>query len=317
MDSREVDVVIPTLDARERISACLRELSAEHAVSQIIVVDDSSTDGTAELISAEFPHVTVVQLQQSSGLSYALNQGLARCDAPYVLFLNDDVVPRAQAVSMLRDALACAPHAACAGGRLVDPGTETTQASYQPRAIPGLLGLLARITGIERGWPANPLTGQHLRRPLPIDRPSATDRQLAGACLLVRRELAVEVGGWDERFPFWYEDVDFSRRLRPRGPALYVPDAVFDHIGAASTRAWSKAEQHARLYRGTLVYGQAHLGRCAQSVLAAVMLLVCALRGLAALGTGEREQAGVYRRLAADAIQVGLLRALPAKAPGG
>jgi GT2 family glycosyltransferase len=95
---------------------------------------------------------------------------------------------------------------------------------------------------------------------------------------MVRRSALESIGGWDERYWMWYDDVDLSRRLAAIGPAVYVPDAVFEHVGAASTRSWRKHEQHLRLYHGTMIYAQAHLSRGQQVVVALTMIGVCAAR---------------------------------------
>jgi GT2 family glycosyltransferase len=151
-----------------------------------------------------------------------------------------------------------------------------------------------RLLGIDRWWPANPLTGAHLRRPLD-DTTTVEADQPAGACLLVRRAAVEAVGGWDERYWFWYEDVDFSRRLaRDAGVTLYVPSAAFRHLGGATTLRWSLPDQHRRTYYGMLLYAQTHLGRAGQVLVAATMGTVCLLR-LALAGVRRGGGGAVYR----------------------
>jgi N-acetylglucosaminyl-diphospho-decaprenol L-rhamnosyltransferase len=163
-----------------------------------------------------------------------------------------------------------------------------------------LTGLLIRLLGIERIWPRNPWTGRHLTAPLAAEGVQRTDRQPAGACVMVRRSALERIGGWDERYWMWYEDVDLSRRLGKIGPSLYVPDAVFEHVGAASTRRWRKHQQHARLYHGTMIYAQEHLPRTQQVAVALAMVSVCLPR----LPFGGREAARSYRALLGQAIRM-------------
>jgi len=268
-----VDVVIPTFNARELMVRCLQRLD-DPAIAQTVVVDDASTDGTSRAIFEGFPDVRVVALDRHRGLAHALNRGAEAGTAELVLFLNNDVFPIDEAIGHLCGALGDNQLAASAGGRLVDPGTERTQATYQPRVFPGLVGLAVRLIGVERAWPSNPWTGQHLRRPLDTVATTQTDRQPAGACLLVRREALQQVRGWDEGYWFWYEDVDLSRRLAELGDALYVPTAMFEHVGGASTSGWARHEQHKRLYHGTLRYAEQHLPRWQQVLLGALMVVV-------------------------------------------
>jgi GT2 family glycosyltransferase len=310
-----VDVVIPTFDARELVTACVRRLLGDPAIGRVIVVDDASSDDTVEHVRRELQEITLVALDRHRGLAYALNRGAARAEAGYVLFLNNDVLACAAAVERLVAALDGDPQAVSAGGRLVDPGTTRTQTSYEPREIPGLTGLIVRLAGIERHWPRNPWTGRHLTAPLDAHRPQRTARQPAGACLMVRRSALLAVGGWDERYWMWYEDVDMSRRLRELGPALYVPDALFEHVGGASTRGWRRHEQHLRLYHGTMAYAQAHLSRCEQRVVGALMLAVCLPRYVIAAAT-RADAAPTYRQLLASAAEMCRLRPVPTPRPG-
>jgi N-acetylglucosaminyl-diphospho-decaprenol L-rhamnosyltransferase len=308
--SATIDVVIPSFNGGELVTACVARLLQDPVVSQVIVVDDVSTDGTPERLSAAFAQVTVVVLRRHRGLAYAMNRGAERGTAEHVLFLNNDILAGDGAVARLTRALADDPAAASAGGRLVDPGTTRTQASYAPREIPDLAGLLVRLTGIEWRWPRNPWTGRHLTDPLSEQTRCRTDRQPAGACLLVRRTALEAVGGWDERYSMWYEDVDISRRLLRIGPAVYEPGAVFEHVGGASTSSWRKPDQHRRLHHSTLVYGQAFLPSIQQQVLAMAMIAVCLPRLLIALARHDAT-AAIYRRLIAAALAMLRLRPVP------
>ena len=274
--------------------ACLSRLT-DPVIGRIIVVDDVSGDGTVNALRATFPDVCVVPLTDHRGLAYAWNRGAERADAEFLLFLNNDVFAVDGAVARLAGELDGDPQSASAGGRLVDPGTRRTQDSYRPRAIPGLRALTARLLGVERYWKTNPWTGQHLRHRLDDHTTVRTHDQPAGGCLLVRHSAFDAVGGWDERYWIWYEDVDFSRRLfEGWGCALYVPEAVFEHLGAASTRGWARHEQHRRLYHGTLQYAAAHLSRWRRAVFGIVV--ICAALARLALLT-DPEARDVYRQV--------------------
>ncbi|MGO9903939.1 MAG: glycosyltransferase [Solirubrobacteraceae bacterium] len=301
MTSANVDVVIPTFNAREMVLRCVERLVAQPNVAHVVVVDDASTDGTVEALTKRFPSVRSVRLKDKRGLAHAFNAGAAAGTAEFVLFLNDDIFAAPDAVGRLVESLREDAGAPSAAGRLVDPGTANTQVAYQPRELPGLAGLLARITGIERAWPRNPWTGQHLTAPLSEVATQRTRRQPAGACILVRRSALSSIGGWDERYWMWYEDVDFSRRLLAHGPSVYVPHAVFEHVGAASTSTWRKAEQHARLYHGTMVYAQSHLSAGRQLILGATIAAACGARTVMHLIVGDREAASTYFGLLLEA----------------
>ncbi len=287
-----VDVVIPTYRAPALVQRCVRHIVDESVASKI-VVDDASYDDTVERLEGE-PRVKMVALARSQGLAHAFNRGAEAGCAPYLLFLNNDILPADGAIDRLTTALSAAPAAGSAAGRLVDPSSDETQSSYQPRAIPGPWSIVARLTGVERAWPTNPLTGHHLRRPLSEEHHTLTRRQPAGACLLVRRSDFERIGGWDERYWIWYEDVDFSRRLLWVGPALYDPNAIFRHVGGASTGHWNKPEQHRRLYHGTLQYSAAHFGPFGR-LLVGITAMAVALPRIARYWRSDPSGAAVYR----------------------
>lgn len=283
------------------------------AIASRIVVDDASGDDTVQRLRRR-RDVEVVSLDAQRGLAHAYNRGAERGEAPLLLFLNNDIFPAPGAVDLLVSGLGSHSHAGSAAGRLVDHLTGATQPSYGPRAVPDPAAVVARLIGVERHWPRNPLTGQHLRRPLPEDHPTLTRRQPAGACLLVRRADHERLGGWDERYWMWYEDVDYSRRLLEVGPVLYEPRALFRHVGRASTAHWDKPRQHRRLYHGTLQYASAHFGPAGRVLVGSAAAAVSAPRILR-YRRRDPEAADVYRDVLRGAIALVRGDAVPSMMP--
>jgi GT2 family glycosyltransferase len=182
---------------------------------------------------------------------------------------------------------------------------------YRPRSLPSPAAVVARLLGLERLWPRNPLTGRHLRRALD-DRTTVAVDQPAGACLLVRRAVVERVGGWDERYSFWYEDVDFSRRLAAHGTQLYVPAAPFRHLGGATVGRMPRVEGHQRSFHGILLYAQTHFSRPGHAFVALTLAAVGLVRALVAV-RGDRQAARIYAATARTAI--GALASRPASLP--
>jgi GT2 family glycosyltransferase len=217
-----------------------------------------------------------------------------------VLFLNDDVLADDGAIDGLAASLQSRPGAVAAAGRLVDPDSGETQIEYQPRRFPTVRRFVAALTGLERSWRTNPWSGSHRRHALAEDEVVTVD-QPPGACLLVRRDVLEQVGGWDEQFEFWFEDVDLARRLHRHGDLLYVPTASFRHVGGQSARRLSEAEVVRRSYRGALLYAQKHFSRPQRLAMGALFAFAGGVRGLL-LRWSNRELAAVYRRVASDAV---------------
>jgi GT2 family glycosyltransferase len=240
-----VDVVIVTWNSREMVLHCLDHLAAT-SVERVIVVDNASADGTQEAIRARYSDVHLVSLERKEGLAGAYNRGAERGAASLLLFINDDVLVEEESLRSLVAALDEHPAAVAAAGRLVDPNDGGTQIEYLPQPFPTLKSQVAMLVGRTR-----PAEGLSNKDTVVIDQPP-------GACLLVRRKAFRAIGGWDENFEFWYEDVDLARRLRAQGDVLYVPSATFAHVGGHSARRLSRAQVVSRHYRGALLYAHKH-----------------------------------------------------------
>jgi GT2 family glycosyltransferase len=295
-----IDAVFLTWNSRDQALDCIAHLR-EPVVASVTCVDNASTDGTVEAVRAAYPDVRVVALESETSFAGALNRGAALGEAPFVLYLNDDVFAAPGAVRTLLEALEARPDAVAAGGRLVSSGL-MTQDQYRPRSFPSPLTLIARLVGLERLWPRNPWTGGHLRHRL-TDLTTVEVDQPAGACLLVRRSAVERVGGWDDRYWFWYEDVDFSRRLAAHGVLLYVPTAPFRHVGGATARRLSLPEGHRRAFYGTLRYARTHFSSAGRAAVAVTIIAVSLLRG-ALLVRSDRAGARIYAALARSALSV-------------
>jgi N-acetylglucosaminyl-diphospho-decaprenol L-rhamnosyltransferase len=305
----QVDAVVVTADTRDLALAALEGLAGDPAVARAVVVDNASEDGTAEAVRDRFPDAEVVRLDRPVGYAAACNRGASKGRAKLVLFLNSDVVAQPGAVSVLAGALSGRGDAVAAGGRLVDSGDGSTQHQYGPKPFPSVLRLLVTLSGIADLWPRNPVTGAHLRRPLE-ERATATVEQPAGACFMVLRQELEAVGGFDERFWFWYEDVDLARRLAARGTLLYVPGAVFSHLGGASFARWDKGRWVRSHYQGALRYAEAHLSRPQRVVLGVAVAGLMAPR-LALHARRDARLADAYRAAFGAALALARGRPVP------
>jgi GT2 family glycosyltransferase len=288
-----IDAVVATRDSRELVLECVKHLRSP-LLERVLVVDNGSVDGTSEALRAR-EELEVLRLEPAQGLAAAYNRGAEAGSAELILFLNDDVFARDESIAALERAVAERPDVVAAAGRLVEPDDGRTQVEYQPKRFPTLASFVATFTGLEAAWPRNPLTGRN--RPTPLDDTRTVPVDYApGACLLVRRGAFEAVGRWDERFEFWFEDVDLCRRLGERGLVLYVPSAPFAHVGGHSARRLSRAQTISRHYAGALLYGDKHFGRLRRVGLGLLFGAVGGVRGLTS--RGDPELSSSYRQVA-------------------
>jgi N-acetylglucosaminyl-diphospho-decaprenol L-rhamnosyltransferase len=283
-----IDAVVATRDSRELVLECVEHLRSP-LLERVIVVDNGSVDGTSEALPAR-EDLEVVRLAPAQGLAAAYNRGADAGSAELLLFLNDDVFAHDESIAALERAVAERPDVVAAAGRLVEPDNGRTQVEYQPRHFPTLASFVATFTGLEAAWPRRKSLDD--ARTVPVD-------YAPGACLLVRRSAFEAVGRWDERFEFWFEDVDLCRRLGERGLVVYVPSAPFAHVGGHSARRLSRAEVISRHYAGALLYGDKHFGRVRRIGLGLLFGTVGGVRGLTS--RGDPELSSSYRQVARQA----------------
>jgi len=295
VNALSVDVVVVTLDAREMILRCLSHLSPS-LVEKIVVVDNASSDGTAEAVRGR-EGVELVRLEQRRSLAGAYNAGAEHGSAELVLFLNDDILASDAAVTTLAESLSLRPEAVAAAGRLVEPETGETQAQYQPQRFPTWRQF------------AGTLLGLHKRASVLDEERTVVVEHAAGACLLVLRAVFEEIGGWDERFEFWFEDVDLARRLRERGSVLYVPSAPFAHVGGWAARRLTRAQLVSRHYRGALRYASNHFGAGERVATGLVYALVAGVRIV--LSPRDAQGRTAYASVLSDGLRLASGRRLP------
>jgi GT2 family glycosyltransferase len=308
-----VDVVIVSADMADMTLACV-QLLEQPLVSKVVVVDNAFDGGAVDGREALAELASIVRLERRQGFAAANNRGVAAGDAPYVLLLNSDILVMPDAIDVLLRALREDAGAVAAGGRLVDPHTLETQREYRPRPFPSLANFLVILLGIEELWPGNPVSRRYHGAHIDDTSVQAVDQPAAAALLVPRAELEA-VGGFDERFWFWFEDSDLLRRLSDRGRILYVPAAVFRHLGGGTFSRWSKTESIRSIHHGILHYADAHFSRLQRAALGALVVAI-SLPRVVLFRRSRPEEARAWRAVARGGAALLLGRRVPAIAPG-
>src|SRR5262245_22308244 len=253
----QLSTVIVSYNSRATLPEAFRSLAADTRGidAEIVVVDNASHDGALRMVADEFPDVRRIANQENVGFARAVNQGIAASTGELVLVMNPDCVIRPGALPTLIEYLRTHPGAAVVGPRL--EGSDG-KLEYSARAFPDPMAFFFnRYSLLTRLFPNNP----HSRRYLMSDWDHASIREvdwLSGAFLVVRRTAIERVGGMDENFFMFNEDVDWCRRMKNAGLGIvYVPDAVVvHHIGASRKKVAAKVivERH----RGMIHYFNKH-----------------------------------------------------------
>jgi N-acetylglucosaminyl-diphospho-decaprenol L-rhamnosyltransferase len=295
-DPPRLAVVIVSFEVREALLACLDSLVRHVAPPfETAVVDNASTDGSADAVRARHPGVGVVVMGENAGFARACNVGLRATTAPSLLFLNPDAEVETGAVEALLSRLETQPDAGIVAPRLRAPDG-TVEVSTGPDLTPlAEWRQRRRVRGVARREPrtVRELTARLSREHEPD--------WVSGAAFLARREALESVGGFDEGFFLYEEDADLCRRLRRAGwRIVFTPDAEVRHRRGASM---ARAPARARLeyHRSHLRYYRKHNGRVARGVLRLLLLgraLGEATSGLLCADVERREEAASLLRLA-------------------
>jgi GT2 family glycosyltransferase len=271
-----VDVGMVTFNTRELTVAALERLvdrTCELPV-RVLVYDNASTDGTAEAISARIPRAEVIAGDRNLGFGAGMNRLIARSSAPWFFALNSDAWPEPGAIEALVAAGQEQTSAAAIAPRLLRPDGSLEHSTFP---FPSLnVAAITALGGYRRLWPAR-------SRQLALvgawnhDEPREVDWAV-GAALLMRRSALDAIGGFDETFFMYAEDLEWCWRARTRGWTIHFePKAVVRHIGNASgsqTYAETRTRTHIgnsyRFYRrshsalNTLGYRVLNVAGCAR-----------------------------------------------------
>ena len=210
-------IIIPVWNKLELTAQCLKALSevTTEPSYEVIVVDNGSTDATAEFLASLSGDVRIIRNQDNLGFSKACNQGARVARGKYLIFLNNDTIPLKGWLKALVSEVEAYPEVGIVGSKLL----------YQDGTIQHAGVALSRVDGLP----------YHIYRGVPGDLPAVNQRReyqvVTGACLLIRRSLFMELGGFDEGFRNGFEDVDLCLKTGERGyRVVYQPRSLLYHL---------------------------------------------------------------------------------------
>ena len=294
-----VAIVVVSFNTREHLLRCLASLEAVLLPLEVIVVDNASADGSADAVAERFPATQVVRNPENAGFGRASNQGLALARAPYVLLLNSDAEVRPGAVETLAALLDARPRVGAVGPRTVE-ADGTVQVSFGPPLTPLHEWRQRKLVRGVRG--RHPAALREAEARAGVEHEPAW---LSASCLLARREALVSVGGFDEDFFLYEEDVDLCQRLREAGWTLvFTPAAeVLHHLGRSMDQAGDRAARE--YHRSHVLYYRKHNGMAATAVLRGY-LAASATAGWLASWVRRGPEGWATRRRHRDALAVAL-----------
>lgn len=229
-----LSICIVNWNTRDHLRECLESLRRHPPTSscEIIVVDNASGDGSAEMVTAEFPEVRLIANADNEQYARGNNQALRASAGGLLLLLNPDVQVLEGTIDRLAGFMEATPVAGACAPKLTYPDGRM-QRSVRGFPTPGALA--ADFLGLARLFPRSPQLGRYRMTFWNHDTLREVDQPMASA-FMVRRRALLQVGLFDEQFPLYFNDVDLCYRLRQAAWRIYfVPDAVAIHHVAAST----------------------------------------------------------------------------------
>jgi N-acetylglucosaminyl-diphospho-decaprenol L-rhamnosyltransferase len=248
MDAPDLALVVVNHNTGEYLTRCLRsafEFSGD-ARLEAVVVDNASTDGSAERAGAAYPDMRLIANDTNRGFAVAANQGIRATSAPFILLLNPDAEILAGTLGGFLKLARDRPRAGVIGPMVKDP-----HGSIYPsaRRVPSL------GTALGHAFVGPFMDNRFSRRYTMAGWDRRTERAVewvSGSCCLLRREALDEVGLFDEGYFLYVEDVDLCTRMRAAGwEVRFSPELEVLHVGGISTRGkkWLTVEHSRSIYR--------------------------------------------------------------------
>jgi N-acetylglucosaminyl-diphospho-decaprenol L-rhamnosyltransferase len=262
---------------------------------ELIVVDNGSSDGTPALVRERFPEARLIE-QQNKGLGAGWNAGIEAAGGRWLLFLNADAWVVGDGIAKLVQVLEREPEAAVVGPRLRYPDGRLQRSV---RGFPTLWRLSTEYFFLRKLAPKTKLLNAFYGGGFRHDRKLEAEF-LMGAALLVRREAIDEVGGLDERFFLFSEEVDWCYRFRQAGwKVIFTPAAEVVHVGGAAHAGRLFREQ----VQGHLLFLDKHRGARYANRARRLLATSLTLRGLVFRGERGRSYRETARWLRSGSLQ--------------
>lgn len=243
-DSIDLSVIIVTYKSKEYISQCIRSIleATQGLSSEIIIVNNSFSDGLCDFLHAKFPEVRVIENKKNEGFAWGVNQGARLASGRYLNILNPDTQLNPDTLKVLLCYLEKHPSDCIVGARTID---EKGKSIPSCRSLPHIGNIIKYPISLL-------LRGRGLKNPkrylLDLWEQNETidvtkyNGYITGACILTRLDIFKKMGMFDERYFLYCEDIDFGFRMKQAGyHAFFVSEASVIHLAGRSASRMFRA----------------------------------------------------------------------------
>ena len=274
----DVSIVIVSWNTRAILSDCLRSVfeQTKEVSFEIFVIDNSSHDGSADMVRAEFPRVKLIENAQNRGFAAASNQGLRLASGRYMLLLNPDTLILDDAISRCVRYADLHSDVGVVGCQVLEDENRISNTGF---SFPTPLNLFLTLSGLSRAFPRSRLFG---RPELGWwDRDSEQDVDVVpGMFMLVRREAIAQVGLMDESYFVYWEETDWCYRFSRAGwRRVFTPSARIVHLdGGGKSTSQVSSKMFVQMQKSSMIYHRKNLGLAAWALVKGIYIASNAAR---------------------------------------
>jgi len=278
----KLSIVIVNYNVKYFLSTCLQSVmkAVEGIEAEVFVVDNNSTDQSVEMVKESFPQVKVIANRDNAGFSRANNQAIDLAQGEYILLLNPDTIVEEECFSRCIEYLDENKDVGGLGVKMIDGAGKFLPESKRGLPIPSVA--FCKISGLSRLFPKSKIFGKyHLGY---LDEKEISEIEvLSGAFMLIRKSVIDKIGGLDESFFMYGEDIDMSYRITEAGyKNIYFPKSRIIHFKGESTKK-SSVNYVLVFYRAMIIFAKKHFSNQNAWLLSLLINMAIYFRALMAL----------------------------------
>ncbi len=268
MSQEKISVIIVNYNAGKYLGRCLESFKANPAEgfdTEVIVVDNCSTDGSADMAAEKFPWVKIIENKQNAGFAAANNIGARNSSGEYLLFANPDIEILPHSIELMLNYLKSSSDIAAVAPQIISEDGSIYPSCWN---FPNLIMELWDATKFKKYFPKSRISLLRKRKFYPKQ---TFVEIVSGACVMIRKDAYEDIGGWDEDYFLYFEDDDLCYRLNKAGWLVsYYPESKVIHYGGKSTPEGGISK--ARMYSGLFLFFRKHRGQVHSFLLALVWI---------------------------------------------
>ena len=254
----DLSIIIVNYNVKEFLQNLIHSIfkSALNISYEIIIIDNASDDGSVEFIKDKFPEIKLISNEKNLGFSKANNLGLKIAKGKYLLLLNPDALLREDTLQKMMEFFRNTPDAGLAGCKILNPDGSLQLACR--RSFPGPWTSFCKVTGLSTIFPRSRIFARYNLTYLDENQSYEVDA-ISGSFMMMKREVYEKVGGFDEEFFMYGEDLDLCYRIQKAGyKVYYVHDTQIIHYKGESTKR-SSFDETKVFYNAMNLFVKKHL----------------------------------------------------------